>query len=393
MIKITNVRLRNTEGLFTVEIKGNKISNISKYSGESGDINGMGNLLTESFVIPHVHIDKVETGDMIEKDTVSIYQLGGGADEAIRKAAEVKKHYDSEIIATRVLEKFLQGFSNGVTFMRVFADVDSYAELKGFMGVLKAKEKVKNMLDVEIVAFPQQGFFTDTGAQSLVEESIKKGADVVGGIPWIEKTDEDMKQHIKISLELAKKYNKPAAFLVDDAPDPKLKTLEYLADETVNYGLQGKVEACHARALEVYDRESLYRVFEKVKAAKISLVTNPHTGKYHLPVKEALKYGINVALGQDDCNDAYYPYGSCNPLEVAFLASHLLWMMDPEGRENIYDMITWRAATAVGTENKFETGKSADLVLLRRDNVKQAIRYHEKPVYVFKQGLIVSENL
>ncbi len=140
MIKITNVRLRNREGLYTVEIKGDKISNISKYSGESGDINGMGNLLTESFVIPHVHIDKVETGDMIEKDTVSIYQLGGGADEAIRKAAEVKKHYDSEIIANRVVEKFLQGISHGVTSMRVFADVDSYAELKGFLGVMKAKE-------------------------------------------------------------------------------------------------------------------------------------------------------------------------------------------------------------------------------------------------------------
>ena len=219
----------------------------------------------------------------------------------------------------------------------------------------------------------------------------KKGADVVGGIPWIEKTEEEKKQHIKISLELAKKYNKPAAFLVDDAPDPKLKTLEYLADETISYGLQGRVEACHARALEVYDRDSLYRVFEKVKKANISLVTNPHTGKYHLPVYDALNYGINVALGQDDCNDAYYPYGICSPLEIAFLASHLLWMMDPDGRENIYDMITWRAARAADVERKLEPGKRADLVLLGRNDVKQAIRYHEKPVYLFKEWLMVSE--
>ncbi len=393
MIKITNVRLRGKEGLYSVEIKGGSILNISEYSGETGDLNGMGNLLTESFAVPHLHIDKVETGDMVEKETVSIYQLGGGADEAIRKAAEVKKHYDPEKIATLVTEKFLQAVSNGVTFMRVFADVDSYAELKGFLGVLKAKETVKNFLDVEIVAFPQQGFFTDRGAESLVEEAIKKGADVVGGIPWIEKTEEDKKQHIRISLELAKKYSKPAAFLVDDAPDPKLRTLEYLADETIKYGLQGKVEACHARALEVYDKESLYRAFKKVKEADISLVTNPHTGKYHLPVQEALNYGINVALGQDDCNDAYYPYGSCSPLEVAFLASHLLWMMDPDGREKIYDMITWRAARAAGLERKLEAGKRADLVLLKREDVKQAIRYHERPAYVFREGLVVSENL
>ena len=393
MIKITNVRLRGKEGLYSVEIKGGSILNISEYSGETGDLNGMGNLLTESFAVPHLHIDKVETGEMVENETVSIYQLGGGADEAIRKAAEVKKHYDPEKIAARVTEKFLQAVSNGVTFMRVFADVDSYAELKGFLGVLRAKERVKNFLDVEIVAFPQQGFFTDRGAEALVEEAIKNGADVVGGIPWIEKTEEDKKQHIRISLELAKKYGKPAAFLVDDAPDPKLRTLEYLADETVKYGLQGKVEACHARALEVYDKESLFRTFEKVKEADISLVTNPHTGKYHLPVQEALNYGINVALGQDDCNDAYYPYGSCSPLEIAFLASHLLWMMDPDGREKIYDMITWRAARAAGLERKLEAGKRADLVLLKRENVKHAIRYHERPAYVFREGLAVSENL
>lgn len=393
MIKIANVRLRNKKGLYSVEIKAGSIYNISEYSGESGDINGMGNLLTESFVVPHLHVDKVETGDIIEKETVSAYQLGGAADEAIRRAAEVKKNYDPEKIAFFVTEKFLQAASNGVTFMRVFVDVDSYAELKGFLGVVKAKEMVKDLMDIEIVAFPQQGFLTDRGAERLVEEAIKKGADVVGGIPWIEKTEEDKKQHIRISLDLAKKYNKPAAFLVDDAPDPKLRTLEYLADEVLEYGMQGKVEACHARALEVYDKESLYRVFEKVKKAEISLVTNPHTGKYHLPVQEALNYGLNVSLGQDDCNDAYYPYGSCSPLEIAFLASHLLWMMDPDGREKIYDMITWRAAKAVGIERKLDIGKRADLVLLRRDNVKQAIRYHEKPLHVFKEGLMISERL
>ncbi|MGC9209335.1 MAG: amidohydrolase family protein [Nitrososphaeria archaeon] len=392
MIRIANVRLRGRKGLYTVEIKGSSVAGIYEYSGESGDINGMGNLLTESFAIPHVHIDKVETGDMIEGETLGIYQLGLAADEAIKKAAEVKKSYDPDRIAKLVTEKLISAAANGVTHMRVFVDVDTFAELRGLEGVLEARSRTRDLVDVQIVAFPQQGLLIDRGAEALVEEALRKGADVVGGIPWIERSDQDRREHIRIALELARKHGKPAAFLVDDAPDPKLRTLEMLAEETMGYGLEGRVEACHARALEVMGRDEQIRILDKVKQAGISLVTNPHTGKYHLPVQLALERGVNVALGQDDCNDAYYPYGACSPLEVSFLASHLLWMMDPAGRETLYDMITWRASAAIGVQNRLAAGGPANLVVLRRDSIKSAIRYHERPAYVIRDGAVVAEN-
>mgnify|MGYP001770685046 CR=1 FL=1 len=393
MIKIANVRLRGKDKPMTVEVKGGRISNITEYSGESGDFNGKGMLLTESFTIPHVHLDKVETGDLIESRTVSIYQLGTDASASIELAAEVKKYYDPEVIASRITGKLMKAARKGVTRLRGFIDVDSYAQLKGFEGAVKAKENVKGVLEFQIVAFPQQGLIKDREAEGLIEEALKKGADVVGGIPWIEKTEEDKREHVRIVIELAKKHGKPAALLVDDAPDPRLRTLEYLADEALKENYVGKVEACHARALEVYDKESLKRVLGKVKDAGISLVTNPHTGKFHLPVEEALRSGVNVALGQDDCNDAYYPYGQCSPLEVAFLASHLLWSMDPSGRETIYDMITWRASKAIGYESRLEVGGEADLVILRHDSVKDAIRYHDDPLYVFKKGDLIFEGI
>ncbi len=387
MYRITNVLLRGRNGPHQLTIDNDKIYKIEPWNGSEGEIDGGGMLLTESFVVPHVHIDKVETGPIVEKATMNVYQLGTGARDAINAAAEVKKGYDEDKIYVRVKQRLLEALKYGVTHIRGFVDVDTAAELKGFNGAARAKEEVKGFMQLQIVAFPQQGLIMDPGAIELVDEAIKKGADVVGGIPWIEENENDQREHIRQVLDVAKRRSRPAAFLVDDAPNPALKTLEMLADETLKMGMQGKVEACHARALQLYDKESLNSVLTKVKEAGISLVTNPHTGAYHLPVETALSYGINVSLGQDDCNDAYYPYGRCNMLEVGFLATHLLWSMDEAGREMAFNMITRMAAKSIGIENhEIREGNRADLVILNAPNLREAFRYHREPRAVLYGG-------
>jgi len=393
MYRITNVALRGRKGTYELTINGDKIYKIETWNGSEGEINGGGNLLTESFVVPHVHIDKVETGPMVEKFTMNVYQLGTGAKDAIRAAAMVKKEYDTDKIYVRVKQGMLEALKYGVTHVRGFVDVDTAAELKGFLGAARARDELRNMMQLQIVAFPQQGLIMDPGAIDLVEEAIRKGADVVGGIPWIEDNERAQREHIRQVLEIAKRHSKPAAFLVDDAPNPALRSLEMLAEETENAGMTGKVEACHARALQLYDESSLIRVLGKVKQAEISLVTNPHTGAYHLPVTRALDYGVNVALGQDDCNDAYYPYGRCNMLEVGFLATHLLWSMDEVGREMVYDMITKRAARAIGLEgHEVKEGSEANLVILNSTSVREALRYHRESRTVLFGGRPVAKG-
>ena len=151
------------------------------------------------------------------------------------------------------------------------------------------------------------------------------GADLVGGIPWLEYTEEDSRKHIDIAFEIAKKYNADIAMLTDDAGDPGLKTTKYLAVSAIKNGwTENKVAACHARATALYN-EAYHREFAALlKAAGVGVVTDPHTGPLHVRVKELLDAGVTVALSQDDVYDAYYPYGRCNLLEIAFLASHLL---------------------------------------------------------------------
>ncbi|MEM0097670.1 MAG: amidohydrolase family protein [Conexivisphaerales archaeon] len=387
MYRIINVSLKGRTGLYQLTIDRDKIYKIEPWDGSDGEIDGGGMLLTESFVVPHVHIDKVETGPLVEKATMNVYQMGTGARDAIKAAAEVKKGYDEDKIYARVKQRMLEALKYGVTYVRGFVDVDTAAGLKGFAGAIRVRDEIKEFMQLQVVAFPQQGLLLDPGAIELVEEAVKKGADVVGGIPWIEENEHDQLKHINQVLDIARKYSKPAAFLVDDAPNPALKTLEMLADETLEMGMQGKVEACHARALQLYNESNLNKVLNKVKLAGISLVTNPHTGAYHLPVEKALAHGINVSLGQDDCNDAYYPYGRCNMLEVGFLATHLLWSMDEAGRERIFDMITVRAAKSIGIENhKVKEGSRSDLVVLNEPNLREAFRYHREPRLVLYGG-------
>ncbi|BBD73563.1 cytosine deaminase [Sulfodiicoccus acidiphilus] len=390
MFTISNVKLRGRRGTFKVWIEGDKVRRIEE-SSENGDLDGEGKLLTESFVVPHLHLDKVETGPEVPEG-VSLYRTEGDSRSAIERAAKVKVDYDEESVALRASRTLLQCVKWGVTDVRAFADVDPVAELRGLLGLIRARDSLRGILNVQVVAFPQQGILREEGTEDLLYEALKRGADVVGGIPWIERSQREMEEHVRIVLDLAEKSGKPVALLVDDAPDPKLNTLEILAREVLTRGWKGGVEACHARALSLYDPDRRRKVLELTKEAGISLVANPHTGNLNLPVREALSLGINVSLGQDDCNDAYYPFGRCNMAEVAFLAAHLLDMMNDRDMENLFDMITWRAARTIGLERTLRPGSQASLVLLKRENVREALRHHDGASLVFNEGRITYDS-
>ena len=125
----------------------------------------------------------------------------------------------------------------------------------------------------------------------------------------------------------------------------------------------------------------------------MGIVTDPHTGPLHVRVKELLDAGVTVALGQDDVDDAFYPYGRCNMLEVAFLASHLLWMMSKQDRETLYDMITVNAAKAMRiSDYGLALGNAADLVVLDAQNLRDALAYHSEPLYVIRKGVAHSRG-
>jgi len=391
-ILIKNAILRNSQGeKVQIAISNGKIVEIAPEINGFADniIDAKGNLVSESFINGHLHLCKVYTLEMMDDEAMSAYTDGsmGGAMTSIELAAKVKDKYDEKWIIENVRKAANLALKFGNTHIRAFADTDTKAKLEGIKALLKAREEFKGRVEIQVVAFPQDGVVRDPGAETYVEEALKMGADVVGGIPWIEYTDADAQEHIDRMFALAKKYDKPISMLIDDAGDPTLKSLEMLAVTTIKNGWEGRVTAQHCRAMALYPEPYYRKIEHLLKRAKIGVVSDPQTGPLYARVKDMYKSGVRIALGQDDISDAYYPFGRNNMLEIAFLASHLMWMNSRNDMEVLFDLITTNAAECLNIEgHKMEVGGDADLVVLNANSVWEAIRNHEAPLFVIKNG-------
>ena len=395
-ILIKNAQLRSSPaGLHhSIGIRDGNIESIEKELPENAELilNAQGNLVTESFVNPHIHLCKVYTRQMMDDEALTGYHAEGmgKAMTTIELAARVKEKYAEEWIIKNVRRALAQAALHGNTHIRAFADVDSKARLEGLKALVRAREEFKGIVEVQVCAFAQDGLVREPGASELMRQSMEMGADVVGGIPWIEYTEADTQKHIEEIFELAQEFDKDVSMLVDDAGDAGLRSLEGMAIQAIRCGWQGRALAHHARAMELYPQPYFQKVAALLKRAQMAVVSDPHTGPLHARVKELLEEGVTVCLGQDDISDAYYPFGRNNMLEVAFLAAHLLWMTTKRELESLYDMITVSAARAMNVHNhSLNVGAPANLVVLSAPNVLEAMREHAAPLYVVSSGKLV----
>ena len=397
-ILIRRAQLRGQpDKLFEVGIAAGKIGLISEQVGNQAEIeiDAQGNLVTESFVNPHLHLCKVYTLQMMDEEALRDYHGSemGKAMTAIELAARVKDKYDESWIIHNVRRAVAQAAFYGCTHLRAFADVDSKARLEGVKALLRARQEFAEIVDIQVVAFAQDGIVREPGASELIRQSMELGADVVGGIPWIEYTEADIDEHIREIFDIAVEYDKDVSMLVDDAGDAGLRSLEAMAVESIRRGWQGRALAHHARAMALYPKPYFQKVAALLKKAEMGVVSDPHTGPLHARVKELLEEGVLVCLGQDDISDAYYPFGRNNMLEVAFLASHLLWMTTSVEMDILYDMITVRAARAMGLKDlALRVGAPANLVVLDAPSVLEALRQHAAPVSVISHGKLVNQG-
>jgi|TARA_B100000959_G_scaffold285891_1_gene362272 cytosine deaminase len=395
-IIIRNAKLRSGE-IVEVAIADGKYAEIgANIKGDGAqELDADGNLVTESFVIGQLHLDKVLTGDWMVRSAREQYFDGGmgGAMTAIEFAAEVKRRYEEDEILARIDKVMEYAILAGATHIRAFIDVDSKAELKGMKAALRAREKWRHQLDLQVIAFPQDGLPREPGAEELLYESMELGADLIGGIPWIEFTDADARRHVDIAFEIAEKYDKDVTMLLDDAGDPELRTSEYAATEAVRRNWIGRVVGCHMRASALYSEVYHRKWVELLKRADMGIVTNPHTGPLHIRVKDLAREGIVIGLGGESVNDAYYPYGHCSMLEAAFVSSHTLWAMDSGDQELLYDMITVNPAKLLRLpEHKIAVGNEANLVVLHHESLREAYAHHSDPRYVIYKGHLTAES-
>ena len=393
-VLIQHARVRGTSEMVDIAIEDGRIGALAEdLEGEAElTINAEGNLVTESFVNPHLHLCKVYTRQMMDDEALTGYHAEGmgKAMTTIELAARVKEKYAEEWIIKNVRRALAQAALHGNTHIRAFADVDTKARLEGMKALLRAREEFKGMVELQVCAFAQDGLAREPGARELMRQAMEMGADVAGGIPWIEYTEADIREHVTEIFDLAQEFGKDVSMLVDDAGDPGLRSLELMAAEAIGRGWQGRALAHHARAMELYPQPYFQKVAALLKQANMAVVSDPHTGPLHARVKELLEEGVTVCLGQDDISDGYYPFGRNNMLEVAFLAAHLLWMTTRRELETLYDMITVNAARALSLgDHALTPGAPANLVVLGAPNVLEAFREHQAPLYVISHGKLV----
>ena len=396
LVKRARLRARG-ESTFDLGIARGTIQAIEPSLAGTSDtiVEAHGNLVTESFANPHLHLDKVFTLAMLDDQAMQDYHAGsmGKAMSAIERAARVKDNYDRSWVIENVRRALGWAARNGNTHLRAFADVDRKSKLEGVAALLQAREEFRGVVELQVVAFPQDGVVREPGTADLIREAMGMGADLVGGIPWIEYTDADAQRHIDQMVEIAVEHEAGISMLVDDAGDPGLRTLEMLALKTIEVGWQGKVLAHHARAMALYPEPYFRKLAALLRQAQIGVVSDPHTGPLHARVRELREEGVRVCLGQDDITDAYYPYGQNNMLEVAFLASHLLWMTGREDMETLFDMVSVEAAQAMGIDDhRLEVGAPANLVVLEGENLLEALRFHRAPQAVISHGRLIEST-
>lgn len=363
-------------------------------------IDAGGRLAVPGFIEPHIHLDKV----MINRDVRT--NRSGTLTEAIEIIWEKKKTYTVDDVAARAGAVIESGVANGVLHFRTHVDVDTIGGLRPLEGVVAAREKYRHVADIQIIAFPQEGILRDKGAEDLMWRAMEAGADIVGGMPFNEASPADSRRHIAIAFEIARKFDADIDMHVDETDNPDARTLEMLADQTIENGYEGRVTAGHTCALAAYPQDYATRVIAKVKRAGIHMITNPATnlmlqGRLDAEPKrrgitrvgELLGAGINVSFGQDCVRDTFYPFGRDDPLEVALIAAHAAHLSQPPQIDQVFAMPTVNAARILGlSDYALKPGAPADAVIVDAPDAAEAIRLQAPRRWVIKRGRVVAET-
>jgi cytosine deaminase len=269
-----------------------------------------------------------------------------------------------------------------------------------------ARERYAKLCKIEVVSFPQEGIVRDPGAADLVEEGIRQGCDIVGGLPWYEYMDAEAREHIDICFAIAKRHDRDIHMLVDDTDDANSRSLEYLARKTMREGFQGRVSASHCGAMAGYNDVYAAKVIDMIATAGITISVNAQINlvcsaridrepkrRGIARVKEMLARGVNVVSSQDDVNDPYYPFGKPDQLEVGLMMAHTAQLTLPHELEQVFDMITTHAAKAARlADYGIAPGCRADLVVIDAPSVHEALRLQPVRRHVIKDGREVARS-
>jgi cytosine deaminase len=366
----------------------------------STELNAGGRLAVAAFVEPHIHLDKVGVAPLLGPNR------SGTLSEAIRLLHETKSSSTVDEIASRAGQVIEMAVLAGTTVIRSHVDVDTIGGLKPLHGVLQAAHDHRDICDVQVVAFPQEGIRRDPGADALMLQAMASGAHVVGGMPHWEATPADASAHVRFCMDLARQNDADVDMHIDETDDPGSRTLEMLVEATEAFGWQGRVTAGHCCAMAAWDAAYRADVIGRAARARVNVITNPATNlmlqgrldpeprrRGLPPVKELLAAGVNVACGQDCVQDAFYPFGVADPLQVALILCHAAQLSTTDEIDAGLMMIGANAASALRLPDYgLRVGATADIVVLDADSPRDALRTQAARRWVIRRGKVVAET-
>lgn len=399
---IRNAKIRSLDYLVDIGIKDGGFKEINKNINvkSTNEIDACGNLVTPPFIESHVHLDSSQTvGD-------PRYNESGTLLEGIKIWGEKKENLTKEKIKKNAIETIKWEIANGALKIRTHTD-STEKNLMTLEALLEVKEEMKEFVDIQIVAFPQDGIFAYNGMDELMVEAIKMGADVIGGIPQIELTREDGIKSIEYIFELANKYNKLIDIHTDETGDDQSRFTEVIAKHTIVNGMEGRVTASHSTAMHNYNNDYASKLIGILSRANINIVTNPSSNailqnrldgyprkRGHTRVDQLLANNVNVSVGNDNIMDPFGPLGKGNMLQAAHILLHTAHLSGNKQVSNLFDMITINGAKTLNREEGYgiKVGNQADFIILDARDEKEAIRLTSECLYVVRKGIVISET-
>lgn len=400
---VKNVHIHNREGLWQILIEEGKISRIFSqdevfnYSGEILD--GEEGIVYPPFVEPHIHLDATQTAGQPN------WNQSGTLFEGIERWAERKSLLSHEDVKSRAWKTLKWQIANGVQYVRSHVDV-SDPTLTALKAMLEVKKEIAPWVNLQIVAFPQEGILSYPNGEKLLDQAMEMGADVVGGIPHFEFTREYGVESMHIAFDIARKYNKQIDIHCDEIDDEQSRFVETVAALALKYDIGEKVTASHTTAMHSYNNAYASRLFRLLKMSKIHFVANPLVN-IHLQgrfdtypkrrgvtrVKEMLKNNINVCFGHDDVFDPWYPLGTANMLQVLHMGLHVCQLMGYGQINDGLKLVTENSAKALGlTDYGIKEGNSASFIVLPAENGFDAVRRQVPTRYSIRHGKVISET-
>ncbi|WP_421287249.1 cytosine deaminase [Aeromonas veronii] len=400
---IQHIRLADREGLWQIRCQDGVITAIEPHDEHAVAgrvLDGEGGLAIVPFIEPHIHLDTTQTAGEPS------WNLSGTLFEGIERWAERKALLTHEDVKQRAIQTLKWQIANGIQFVRTHVDV-SDPNLVALKAMLEVREEMKEWVELQIVAFPQEGILSYPNGKALLEEALKLGADVIGAIPHFEFTREYGVESLHYIFDLAEKYQVLVDVHCDEIDDEQSRFIETLATLAYERGIGHRVTASHTTAMHSYNGAYASRLFRLLKMADINFVANPLVN-IHLQgrfdtypkrrgitrVKEMLEANINVCFGHDDVFDPWYPMGTANMLQVLHMGLHVCQNMGYEQINDGLKLISSHSARTLNVQDRYgiEVGKPANLLILPADNGFDAVRRQVPVRYSIRHGKVIAQT-